>query len=46
MDAILPVLIFAAVVAIAALIATRARKPAGHIRPRGPQSPADPRKED
>ena len=46
MDAILAVLFIVAVVSVAVYALTRKPKPSGHVRPRGPQSPADPRMED
>lgn len=46
MDAILAILFVVAVVGVVFYALTRKPKPSGHVRPRGPQSPADPRMED
>lgn len=46
MEAILAVLFVIAVVCVVFYALTRKPKPAGSIRPRGPQSPAKPRGED
>ena len=46
MDAILAVLFVAAFISVAIYALTRKPKPAGSIRPRGPQSPAKPRGQD
>lgn len=46
MDAILAILFVVAVICVAVYALTRKPKPSGVIRPRGPQSPADPRQED